>query len=251
MRKRPYRFHLSRLEPETTVTLDERESHHARDVLRLNPGDRILVFDDTGRNGEAVITETTHDRVAARVESLDDSGRELPSRVTLAAACPKGRRLDGMLQKLCELGAAEWVPLQSRRAQPVPPSNRLARMKKIVIEAAKQCGRGAVPVLSAPSTPEQLCASFTDYQKVVVAAPEAGETLLAVAGSWTTLPDRVLILVGPEGGFTGDEMDLMRKHGAVPVSLGMHVLRIETAAAAAMAVVHQKIVHLWNPESIS
>lgn len=205
------RFHVAELRP-GTVTLDAPQSRHASRVLRLRPGDAVMLFDGRGREGRGAVVESGR-RVVVDVPRVDEV--PAPSTLVVAAAVPKGRRADVMIEKLSELGVAAFQPVPFERGVRMPASP--ARFERIAVESAKQCGRARVMEIRAPGWPQG---------RLVVADPGAPRRLRPGDGD--------VAVVGPEGGLTDGER--ARLAGAAFASLGPTILRIETAAIVAAAV---------------
>lgn len=211
------RFHLHPLVPGTAV-LDPVQSRHAARVLRLRPGDAVELFDGLGLEGRGVIASASARAVTIRVEQV---GREPEAAgLTVASAVPKGRRADFMIEKLSELNVAAFRPVRWARGVRVPSASALARFGRIAVESAKQCGRSRVMRILEPAAPEEL------RGRLVVADPEASERLAPGAGD--------VVVIGPEGGLTPEER--RRLAGAAFARLAPTVLRVETAAVAAAAI---------------
>ena len=221
-----------------TVRLPRDVSRQIRRVLRLRPGDTVVVFDGTGREHVARIAALDREGVHADLVSTSRPETEPKTRVTMYTAIVKPDRLELALQKCTELGAARFVPVITERVQggdaASPSGERLQRWTRIVREAAEQSGRLIVPEVAAP---EHLA-------QAVKAAVADGPTLLFSAGECRPgiarqlsglVPDRLALIVGPPGGFAAVEVDAAAQAGARIVSLGRRVLRSETAAIAGLA----------------
>lgn len=221
------------------IRLPEDTSHYIANVLRMRPGDRVELFDGTGRIATAEVLEAG-DEVSVKVVGYAEEERnESPLDVRLFQAIPKGKRWKWLLQKATELGVDEVVPLQTRHTVVKIPDDRLdrklERWSKIVSSAARQCRRTKTPevhpqrdveeALQLADTPLQLVAD-TGEDSVLLseALAEHGPTASAV-GIW----------VGPEGGFASEEIEKITELGARTVSLGPRVLRSETAGITAVA----------------
>ncbi len=191
--------------------LSPRESRHAVRVLRLAPGDRVVVFDPA----EAWTGEITSVQGRVRVRLLERAPRLERPAVTIASAVPKGARLDWMVEKLAELGTAEFVPVRFARSVAGVSASRRLRLEKIAVAAAKQSGAPLMRI--AEERPVEEIAS-----DALLADPDAEGTLDPAAGT---------VLVGPEGGLTPEEAARFTRR----FRLGPTVLRIETAALAAAA----------------
>lgn len=254
-----YRFYLPPNEwpndppHESAATLRGGEAHHARDVLRLEIGDQLTIFDGEGREGTAAIAGLARGAVQLRIGSF----RRTPPpacRITLAQAIPKGKNMELIVQKAVELGAAGIVPLLSART--VIQLDRASRSRKqhkwqqIAIEAAKQCGQNWLPQVEMPCAPNELfgrqSAASCDLKLIGSLQPEARH-LREILWEWRERsedsgmkelgqPESVLLLIGPEGDFTAEEHALALAQGCVPLTLGPIVLRVETAALYCLSI---------------
>lgn len=216
------------------VLLEKKDSRHARDVLRLAPGDRAVLFDGTG--SEALCEVVSIDRgVRLRKVSERQVERELTVECVAAVSPPKGDRLAFLVRKLTELGTARFVPLRCERSVAGP--GKAERLEKIAREAAKQCGRNIFPEISPEAEPGAFLARMAG-ERVFCGDPGAPRTFLeALAGD---RPRRVVYCVGPEGGFSPRELEALGQYGAVPVRLGPAILRVETAAIAFQSILAQR-----------
>jgi len=233
------RFFLARSPSDGRAELGEDDARHALRVLRLGVGDRLIGLDGSGGTWPASISAVGRDRVQLRIEAggrVDPApgapGSALPW-IEIAVAWPKPGRVEAMLDRLTQLGAAAIAHLACERAGPHardPSGARRGRLERVLREACKQSGRSWLPVLA--DAPAEAPA------ELLLLDPHAESTLptwaLETGRAWTAaMPLRVL--VGPEGGFTASEREHWIARGARPVALGPHVLRVETAAEAAMA----------------
>lgn len=224
------RYFVEQLGAAEEVELEGNEAHHLLHVVRLRPGDRVLLFDGKGTDADAVIVATSRRKVELRVEELRRHPPET-SGLTLAVAPPKGERLRWMVEKLTELGVSRWVPLLTERGVVTPGEGRQSKMPQWVIEAARQCGRHHLMEIDSPVS---LADFLTEREQAgLLLAHPGGEPVARVLDDITGGP--LQVLVGPEGGFTEEEVSLAREHGAVLVGLGSSILRIETAAMALAA----------------
>jgi len=213
------------------VKLDGDEAHHLARVMRAKPGEAITLFDGTGVEFQATIEAVSSKQVELRIESQREVDRELPRRLTLAVALPKGDRQRYLVEKLVELGVARLVPLETRRGVAKPTESAVERLRRAVIEASKQCGRNRLMEI----------AEGTDWRAFAPLSAEQGQRFLAHPAAEgappTPLPATgdVIVAIGPEGGFDDDEVRLALEHGWLPLDLGPRILRVETAAALVAA----------------
>jgi 16S rRNA (uracil1498-N3)-methyltransferase len=223
------------------LRLSERESHHAR-VKRLAAGDRVRVFDAGGREAEAVVARFERSGAAVlEVVAVEVRGAAPAVPVTVGLAFPKGKRALAFLEKATELGIAAVVPLVTRRtvggAREERSAGRREKWRAATIEAAKQSGAWRPPEIEAPR----------DFADVVARPAAAGELRIILHPGEGAHPLRevlarprpaaALLLVGPEGGFDEDEVAAARAAGFEAARLGPTILRIETAAIAAIAAI--------------
>lgn len=207
------------------------EAHHAVHVMRYKNGDRIQLFDGLGNEFRAVITQVGKKEISFEiVEQLGHSPRPQPP-ITVAAALPKGDRQKFMIEKLVELGCDRLVPLITQRSVAVASSSALQRLQRGIVEACKQCCRNHLMDVSQASSVENLIRDWSGQNT---------RNLLACPASDTGINDLVLdfaqpvmIAIGPEGGFSEQEMNEFQDARWTSVRLAEHVLRTETAAIIA------------------
>ena len=212
--------------------LEGDEARHLTRVLRAKVGDTVALFDGKGREWPARVASIGRDRVEldAGPPRTDDTPRGIP--LTLAVALPKGDRQKWMVEKLTEIGAARLVPLETTRGVAEATASAQARLERVVIEACKQCGRNTLMEIAAGRPLERLLAEAPAGACVVIAHPGGRPFDTAAIPPAST---EVIALVGPEGGFTDEELAVAERAGALRVSLGPHILRVETAAIAIAA----------------
>lgn len=231
------------------VSIEGGDAHHITDVLRLRPGDHIEVIDSSARTFVAELERDGRRLRARLVEEL--AGAPVSElRIDVAQALPKGSKMDIVVEKATELGAAAIVPFCSERAiARVAGTSKLARWRRIARSAAEQCGRADIPTLFAPMQFEELLARFEAYDLVLFAwESEERRPLRERLPALLAGAHRVLVVIGPEGGFSHAESDAARAHGARVVSLGERVLRTETAALVLLAILNYEIAEGRNAE---
>lgn len=223
------------LEPGAEIPLDEFAAHHARSVLRLGAGDRVVLFDGRGGEYDAELVVVARSGVRARVGAHIEVDRESPLDLTLVQSVSRGERMDYTLQKAVELGVGRIVPVTSRRTVVRLDRERAAKRGRhwqgVVRHAAEQSGRTRLPDLAPVEPFDAWLARPADGPRLLL-SPNADEALAAVARDATSLT----LIAGPEGGFDPAEIEAARAAGALPVRLGPRTLRTETAAVAALAV---------------
>jgi 16S rRNA (uracil1498-N3)-methyltransferase len=168
------------------------------------------------------------------VEHVQNAPDEKP-RIILASALPKGPRQDFLIEKCTELGVNTIRPVIYHRSVVKPESSRTDKWRRTMLEAAKQCGRAWLPEIDAPVTFRQMIAEFRQTQTAYYAHHSDQAPGLTAQLDHDRPNESVLIAVGPEGGFTDDELAATQQEQMSPVTLGPNILRIETAAMAAVA----------------
>jgi 16S rRNA (uracil1498-N3)-methyltransferase len=223
-----------------TVTLDPDEARHLREVLRLRAGAQVAVFDGTGREFLCEIADLDK-RVTklALIEEIAPRTPESPLDLTLAISLLKGEKLELVVQKATELGATcialvetknSDVRLKAERG----PERRLSRLKRIMLDAAKQSGRAFIPSISEPVGFEDFISARPEQGLRLLFAERAGQSLNSLVNA-NAQPFKLTALVGPEGGWTSEELSLAGESGWQIVTLGGRILRAETAAIVTTA----------------
>lgn len=215
------------------VTLLDEELHHLTRVLHHKVGERITVVDGAGIAAvDSEIVELT--REFARVRILKKVRRygEPYVHLTLAQAVPKGSRFDWVIEKATELGVSEFWPLLCARGEVEAGENKLERWRRLALAAMKQSCRSFLPIIHAPLTFETMCQQSRDYQLGLFAHEGSDEAARRLAHA--ALPRKTLIAIGPEGGFTEEEIQQARAANMQTLSLGPRRLRSETAGLVAV-----------------
>ena len=227
----PHRFYIEGSLTADVLLLEGSEAHHLLHVLRLRVGDTVEVFNGTGAEADAVITNTTRKTVEVKVTARRKSQANSQIPVVLATAVPKGDRFRWLVEKAAELGVSRLVPLITERSSVDPGENRLKKLQQTIIAAAKQSGQTRLMEL----VPLQKWDEFLDEvsqtdQHLMIADPSGSRLALWDSASSETAAKSVVLLIGPEGGFTAEEVQAALDKGAIPVKLNEAILRIETAA---------------------
>ncbi|THF60677.1 16S rRNA (uracil(1498)-N(3))-methyltransferase [Pseudothauera rhizosphaerae] len=217
------------------VRLPEALAHHAARVLRLQDGDAVVLFD--GRGGEVPARLAVSGRQwSARLEAVRVVERESPLAVVLVQALASGDKMDWIVQKATELGAAGVVPVTAARSvlrlAGERAEKRLAHWRQVAVAACEQCGRNRLPDVEPIVALDDYLAAARTVRKLVL-APEGGRPLRELAPPRTGEP--LHLLIGPEGGWSDAELAACLRAGAEPLGLGPRVLRTETAGLAALA----------------
>jgi len=218
-----------------TVTLGPDEARHLRDVLRLESGAEVNVFDGRGREFRCTVTAGKRDSAELRIEAeVEPAKPESQLQLNLCVALLKGEKFDLVVQKTTELGVKKITPLITRYADirirdAADASKRVARWQRIALEAAKQSGRAFVPEISSPISFE---AALEVDGLGVMFSERGGKALEHLAQS---APQSVTALVGSEGGWSDEEIESARARNFHVITLGGRILRAETAAITVTA----------------
>jgi len=226
---RERRFWVETLQAEE-VKLSPEEAHHLVQVLRLGEGAEVHLFDGKGNAARARVHRIVEGEVALRILGPEPS-RESPLRITIAVSPPKGDRASFLVEKLTELGVAAIVPLETERGS---SRESLERWRRIAVSSCKQSGRSRVPAIE----PMRSVASVLEEPGLVLAA-QPGAPPLSIRGA-----SEVLVLIGPEGGWSEREAAILATRGATRFGMGPRTLRTETAAVAAAAVLQYLLADL-------
>jgi 16S rRNA (uracil1498-N3)-methyltransferase len=222
--------------PGSVVDLPEAVAHHLH-VVRQQSGDELVLFNGEGGQVRARLAEIGKRRASAEVIAHEAIDVELPFRMTLAQGLPEGSKMDWIVEKAVELGAAGVVPLAAQRSvvrlSGDRADKRLAHWQAVVVSASEQCGRNRLAHVAPVQDANRWLATPGEGTRILL-SPRADASL----AQWVraTPAQEVTLLVGPEGGFTDQEEEAARAAGALALSMGPRVLRTETAGLAALAI---------------
>ncbi len=225
------------------ITVRGREVHHLKNVLRSRRGDRVVCFDGGGREYEGVIESLASAQAEIKIVKVRKLKGEFPLKITLAQSLIRSNKMDLVVQKCTELGVFRLMPMNTERSlvrlDEAKNRPRQERWQRIAEEAAKQSGRVQVPRIEEVRDFGCVLARARDFDLGIIAWEEedAEGRLRERLTKGRASPANVLLLIGPEGGFTAQEVAEAKKAGLLPVSLGSHILRSETAAIVAVAIV--------------
>jgi 16S rRNA (uracil1498-N3)-methyltransferase len=237
------------------LALREGEAHHARDVLRLKSGAKVVVFNGDGREVTAEIVDLVRygtdspgrARDEIRLRKLHEAQTPpLRCRITLAQAIPKGKNMELIVQKAVEIGASEIAPIISERTivdlTPEEAEAKRAKWQQVAIEAAKQCGQNWLPRVRTPRKLKEFFADHPRYDLQLIGSLQSdARHLKEILREDRQLPSTVLMMIGPEGDFTPAELALAKSNGCQPITLGPIILRVETAAIYCLSVLSYEL----------
>lgn len=237
----PRIYHPQALEEGITIQLEEDYRVYLRDVLRLGERDELILFDGMGHEYRAVIRGFSPGAVHLEVTTKEDI--KLPeTQITLAQSLPKGEKMKFIIQKTTELGVSRIIPFISSRSIPRLTGDRAvakaARWRKVAVEASRQCGRADVPeVDEIASFSEMLRATNEDALRIILWEGEERRGLREIlTDERYARADSFCIVIGPEGGFSWEEIEQARRSGFISASLGRLILRTETAPLAVLSI---------------
>lgn len=219
------------------VVLGGPEAHHLIHVMRAAKGDRVVLFDGSGDEFAAVVQKVGRSEVEFSVVSRDSINRESSICLTMGVALPKGDRQKWLVEKAVELGVARIVPLRTQRGVAQPVEQALQRLRRSVVEASKQCGRNRLLTIDEPRGWADFVEDAAKIPCRLLAHPQGFHRISHLPIAEGT--DSVFVAIGPEGGFTAEEVSLGAAAGWHTVDLGARILRVETAAIALAAIVSQ------------
>jgi 16S rRNA (uracil1498-N3)-methyltransferase len=218
------------------IVPDKDQTHHIRDVLRLRPGDEIILCDERGNEYKAIIGKISKESMEFKIKKRNKFIPGQKIKITLACAIPKKSKMDDIIDKLTQLGVDRIIPLKTERVivklDKKKEVLRLERWRKIALSSAKQSQRKQLPVIDSLKNIQEVLAEDFDLKLIPTLTGKQRTLRDAIAES---SPKSILILIGPEGDFTPEELELAKNSGCIPVSLGDLVLRVETAAIAVVS----------------
>lgn len=233
---------------ENRITITGPDVNHMKNVLRMKPGEAVLISDGTGRDYICEVEAFEQDRVLVQICSSCDSRMELPAQIWLFQGLPKSDKMEFIIQKAVELGAAAVVPVATKntvvRLDEKKAQARKKRWQAIAESAAKQSKRSRIPQIGSVMTLKEAF-SFTRERGfdlcLIPYEQESGMDGMKKALSQTAPGQKIAVFIGPEGGFDGEEILQALEMGICPVSLGNRILRTETAGLAVLSVLMMKL----------
>ena len=222
------------------IIIDTSDAHHIARSLRMAEGDEAVVCDGEGKEYLCRLTRIRDEECICDIIEELNSSTEPAVSITLCMAYPKGDKLETVIQKAVELGASRIIPFESQRCIKRPKAEKAekqnVRLSRIAEEAAKQCGRARIPVVTSPMSFNQMLdeAKKTGLS-LLCYENEEGLTIKDIIKD-KARPESISIIVGSEGGFSAEEVEQAKAAGCLSVSLGNRILRCETAPAFALSV---------------
>ena len=222
---------------------EKKEIHHLKNVLRLRPGDSISAFNGKGQEATGIITEMSRDEITLEVKKVHSNANKSAIPLVLACALPKKAKFETIIEKCTELGIDRIIPVITKRTEiRIPPerkNSKTARFQTIAINAAKQSQRKTIPVIdSILSFTDALHEVQKDDLAFIPCLIGKREGLFDYLKTLEIKPQRIFFFIGPEGDFTGEEVENAIRHGCKPVSLGKTTLKVDTAAISVVSLVN-------------
>jgi 16S rRNA (uracil1498-N3)-methyltransferase len=207
-------------------------------VLRCREGDELIVFDGKNNCFRTKIVHVTRKEVTVRVLEKFPCDSESPLHITLVQGLLKGEKMDMVIQKATELGVKEIIPVITERSQ-VRETRKVSRWIKIAEEASKQSGRSMIPIIHEPMNFSDIFSIHSSrfIPRGFIFYEEGGMKLSEAVSSLVTRHSSLFVIIGPEGGFTKEEVAFAKEKGLIVTSLGKRILRAETAAISAITLV--------------
>ncbi|MEQ8787758.1 MAG: 16S rRNA (uracil(1498)-N(3))-methyltransferase [Pirellulaceae bacterium] len=215
------------------VVVDGPEAHHLLHVMRATAGTEVVLFDGHGAEYAARVSQTGRSEVRLDVLLRREVNRESPIALTLGVALPKGDRQRWLVEKATELGVTRLAPLITAHGVAQPETKTLDKLRRAVIEASKQCGRNRLMEIGEAETVEAFLQNTTADERLIAHPDPTSNVRPLLSGDVST----VVAAIGPEGGFSDEELQAAGAAGWTPVSLGPRILRVETAALSLAAIV--------------
>lgn len=229
----PDRFYIEEPLAPGPCAITGPEAHHLAQVLRIKPGQHITLFNGNGHEYTATIESVRKQQIDVHIDVDRPVSRERECHLTVACPLPKGDRAQFLIEKLTELGVAAYLPLETQRSVVHPGEGKMEKLLRYVIEASKQCGRNVLMSIE----------PLQKWEKLVQEVNVEHRFLADASGHSLAMPlqhsRQAFLALGPEGGWTPEELALAQEHRWNCISLGPSILRIETAALAAATLLLQ------------
>ncbi|HBQ20768.1 MAG: hypothetical protein A2Z91_08140 [Deltaproteobacteria bacterium GWA2_38_16] len=222
-------FVKEELKENSTLTLTGEIHHYLTHVLRMKIGDPLCLFNGGNQEFLSTISEIQKNKITLHISTAQTVNKESPLEIIIGQAIPKGQKLDDLIPKITELGVSKVVPLITERSDLKTASpQKLVRWQKIAEYSSQQTGRTKVPEISTPLSFNHFLKKYPNHEKILFYELENSKNLHDVLK--TTTSQKFCLIIGPEGGFTPQEIALAQKENCTIISLGKRILRTETVA---------------------
>lgn len=233
-----HRVYVNQLtDTDKTIRIQGEEAWHMSGVLRLKAGDIVTLCDGAEHECEAEITCIAKDSISLLPGVISHTSTEPSIHVTLYQSIPKAEKMELIIQKCVELGVFQIIPVHTMRSIPGKSNDKSERWQKIAREAARQSGRGIIPVVGSPVKVNQIDKLACKHDLFLIAYEEESIQSLAPVLSREREAHDIGIFIGPEGGIAPEEIEISKSFGGTCVSLGKRILRTETAGLAMLSAI--------------
>ena len=226
---------------EENIIISGADAHHIARSLRMAEGDEVTLCDGEGMEYQCILSRIRDEECIAEIRESCPSVSESPTEINLFMAYPKGDKLETVIQKAVELGAHRIVPFESSRCIKRPKAEKAekqtARLQRIAEEAAKQCGRARIPSVTQPMSFKEMINEASLSELSLLCYENEGGKSIKDALTGRAMPKSISVIVGSEGGFSPEEVNMATESGCVSVTLGRRILRCETAPSYALSAI--------------
>lgn len=238
-----HRFYVKpeQIQDNNTITITGTDVNHIKNVLRMRLGEELVICNGQGKDCYCIISMVTDSSVVAEIKSINDTGTELPARITLFQGLPKKDKMELIIQKAVELGVYEIIPVMTKRVivkleDKKKEERKLERWQSIAESAAKQSRRGIIPVIK-PVQSFQEAINKAKGMDIGLVPYENAKNMNYTRTIMQSLVGKsnIGVFIGPEGGFNEAEIDIAEENGIMPITLGKRILRTETAGLAILS----------------
>ena len=226
---------------EKQVIITDSRVHQIRDVMRMKIGDEIIVLDNTGIEYHVKLTNISKNEATGEIIEQRKCDAEPDTKITLYQSLLAREKFEIVLQKCTEVGVSNFVPVITERSIVRKPEKitkeKLTRFQNIITEAAEQSGRGIFPTIQNPVVMSHALSELDNFNISLYGSTQDSPSLKEILRSCKIPPEKIALFIGPEGGFSDDEVEQFSKIGVQPFSLGKRILRTETAGIVSAAIV--------------
>jgi len=229
---------------QNSLEITGQDAYHIAKVLRMREGEKLVVVDEEKTEYVTVIKSIGKNSVCTEILCFAKNDQEPEVDITLFQGIPKQAKMESIIQKSVEIGARAIIPVMTERTvikMDGTDSNKLSRWRKIAKEAAKQCQRGIIPLVENPVTYTHIVSMISKYDLIILPYEKELNTKISQCIKAKESIRNACVIIGPEGGFTEQEVKIAMQQGAIPVNLGARMLRTETASIVALTLLMHEL----------
>jgi len=236
-------YHSKSININENIVMDDFAAHHALKVMRLKNNDQLILFNGDGSDYTGQVINISKRQVEVSIKSKKNIGNESNLRVILLQALTSSEKMDLIIQKTTELGISEIQPIVCERSivkiKKEKIEKKLSHWRQVSIAACEQCGRAKIPKIHEPENIIKYLERIieSDKETKIILSPESSESLSNITSS---IKQNIKVLIGPEGDFTKQELDLSIQKGFSPIKIGPRILRTETAPISILSILQYK-----------